>query len=236
MLFFSRFFLLQKDFEIQKTKTIFYVSSSESKSFFFDACSHERRRRRRRRRQKRTRPAKNHLSSFRGGSGGGGQKAASPSRLRIENSPPFLRRHRVGIHTHKKGRRRYLCDHFDSKDTHTTTRETDCSSHITCVFRGVWDDEEVARPRKAEAWVCDTADDLKDAALVCMTLSLLCRLRDVRVFCAEEERDFFRSTYYSLLKSSHFVPYIVCSSLFLQWWSFFLPLSFFLSFFLSRRV
>ena len=114
MLFFSRFFLLQKDFEIQKTKTIFYVSS-ESKSFFFDACSHERRRRRRRR-QKRTRPAKNHLSSFRGG-GGGGQKAASPSRLRIENSPPFLRRHRVGIHTQKKGRRRYLCDHFDSKDT-----------------------------------------------------------------------------------------------------------------------
>ena len=100
MLFFSRFFLLQKDFEIQKTKTIFYVSS-ESKSFFFDACSHERRRRRRRR-QKRTRPAKNHLSSFRGG-GGGGQKAASPSRLRIENSPPFLRRHRVGIHTQKKG-------------------------------------------------------------------------------------------------------------------------------------
>ena len=99
VLFFSRFFLLQKDFEIQKTKTIFYVSS-ESKSFFFDAYRHERRRRRRRR-QKRTRPAKNHLSSFRGG-GGGGQKAASPSRLRIENSPPFLRRHRVGIHTHKK--------------------------------------------------------------------------------------------------------------------------------------
>ena len=103
MLFFSRFFLLQKDFEIQKTKTIFYVSSSESKSFFFDACSHERRRRRRRRRrQKRTRPAKNHLSSFRGGSGGGGQKAASPSRLRRENSPPFLRRHRVGIHNTQK--------------------------------------------------------------------------------------------------------------------------------------
>ena len=96
----------------------------------------------------------------------------------------------------KKGRRRYLCDHFDSKDTHTTTtRETDCSSHITCVFRGVWDDEEVARPkRKAEAWVCDTADDLfKDAALVCMTLSLssadderracfLCRRRRERFF------------------------------------------------------
>ena len=228
MLFFSRFFLLQKDFEIQKTKTIFYVSS-ESKSFFFDACSHERRRRRRRR-QKRTRPAKNHLSSFRGG-GGGGQKAASPSRLRIENSPPFLRRHRVGIHTQKKGRRRYLCDHFDSKDTHTTTRETDCSSHITCVFRGVWDDEEVARPRKAEAWVCDTADDLKDAALVCMTLSLLCRLRDVRVFCAEEERDFFRSTY--SLKSSH-VPCV----LYFYSGLFCLSLSFFLSFCLeeSRAV
>ena len=197
MLFFSRFFLLQKDFEIQKTKTIFYVSS-ESKSFFFDACSHERRRkrrrrRRRRRRQKRTRPAKNHLSSFRGGSGGGGQKAASPSRLRIENSPPFLRRHRVGIHTHKKGRRRYLCDHFDSKDTHTTTRETDCSSHITCVFRGVWDDEEVARPkRKAEAWVCDTADDLfKDAALVCMTLSLSSADYETCVFFVQKKREIF---------------------------------------------
>ena len=179
---------------------------------------------------KRERGPRKTLSSFRGG-GGGGQKAASPSRLRIENSPPFLRRHRVGIHTHKKGRRRYLCDHFDSKDTHTTTRETDCSSHITCVFRGVWDDEEVARPRKAEAWVCDTADDLKDAALVRMTLSLLCRLRRACFLCRieERERDFFRSTY--LLKSSHDVP---CYSLFLQWS--FLPLSFFLSFFLSRRV
>ena len=132
----------------------------------------------------------------------------------------------------KKGRRRYLCDHFDSKDTHTTTRETDCSSHITCVFRGVWDDEEVARPRKAEAWVCDTADDLKDAALVCMTLSLLCRLRDVRVFCAEEERDFFRSTY--SLKSSH-VP---CVLLYFYSGLFCLSLSFFLSFCLeeSRAV
>ena len=91
----------------------------------------------------------------------------------------------------KKGRRRYLCDHFDSKDTHTTTRETDCSSHITCVFRGVWDDEEVARPRKAEAWVCDTADDLKDAALVCMTLSLLCRLRETCVFFVQKKREIF---------------------------------------------
>ena len=205
MLFFSRFFLLQKDFEIQKTKTIFYVSSSASKSFFFDACSHERRRRRRRRRrQKRTRPAKNHLSSFRGGGGGGGgQKAASPSRLRIENSPPFLRRHhRVGIHTHKKREEEISLRSFRFEGhTHTTTRETDCSSHITCVFRGVCDDEEVARPkRKAEeACVCDTADDLfKDAALVCMTLSLSSTADDERRACflcrRRRERFFFRST------------------------------------------
>ena len=126
--------------------------------------------------------------------------------------------------THKKKGGGDIFAIVSIRRTHTTTtRETDCSSHITCVFRGVWDDEEVARPRKAEAWVCDTADDLKDAALVCMTLSLLCRLRDVRVFCAEEERDFFRSTY--SLKSSH-VP---CVLLYFYSGLFCLSLSFFLS-------
>ena len=76
--------------------------------------------------------------------------------------------------------------------THTTTRETDCSSHITCVFRGVWDDEEVARPRKAEAWVCDTADDLfKDAALVCMTLSLSSADDETCVFFVQKKREIF---------------------------------------------
>ena len=131
-------------------------------------------------------------------------------------------------HTQKKGGGDIFAIVSIRRTHTTTTRETDCSSHSTCVFRGVWDDEEVARPRKAEARVCDTADDL-DAALVCMTLSLLCRLRDVRVFCAEEERDFFRSTYY--LKSSH-VP---CVLLYFYKVVFFtsLSLSFFLSFFLS---
>ena len=96
MLFFSRFFFwCKKTFEIQKTKTIFYVSSSESKSFFFDACvvtnddddvndDDD---------DKRERGPRKTLSS---------QKAASPSRLRRENSPPFLRRHRVGIHNTQK--------------------------------------------------------------------------------------------------------------------------------------
>ena len=110
----------------------------------------------------------------------------------------------------KKGRRRYLCDHFDSKDTHTTTRETDCSSHITCVFRGVWDDEEVARPRKAEAWVCDTADDLfKDAALVCMTLSLSSKADDERracFLCRRRRERFFSFHLVLLIKVVPFCP------------------------------
>ena len=114
----------------------------------------------------------------------------------------------------KKGRRRYLCDHFDSKDTHTTTtRETDCSSHITCVFRGVCDDEEVARPkRKAEEawWVCDTADDLfKDAALVCMTLSLSSKADDERRACflCRRRRERFFSFHLVLLLIIKVVPF-----------------------------
>ena len=184
MIFFECFFSLdffccKKTLRYKKPKFI-YVS--ESKSFFFDACSHERRRRRR---QKRTRPAKNAfvVSWWRWW---WSKSCLSVSSSNRELSPLFETASCRDPHT-KKREEEISLRSFRFEGHTTTTRETDCSSHITCVFRGVWDDEEVARPRKAEAWVCDTADDL-DAA-VCMTLSLLCRLRRACFLCRIEERE-----------------------------------------------
>ena len=121
-------------------------------------------------------------------------------------------------HTHKKEEEISL-RYFDS-GTHTQQqRETDCSSHITCVFRGVCDDEEVARPkRKAEeAWVCDTADDLfKDAALVCMTLSLSSTADDERRACflCRRRRERFFSFHLVLLLIIKVVPFCPIHSVF----------------------
>ena len=90
---------MQKDFRDTKNQNHFLrLIIRVEKLLLRRVCSHERRRRKRRRKRR-----QKTLSSFRGGGGGGGgQKAASPSRLRRENSPPFLRRHRVGIHNTQK--------------------------------------------------------------------------------------------------------------------------------------